>query len=125
LVNIYLPLILFNQALDFYREWGAIGKVQNLSAKRSSSIESTAMETAASSSMQCWASAHLCQSRKSVDLDLLSGTTPRTELPVPPIEPNEQALGARDRDEISILTDTSPERTNNTVAITIGDNTEG
>jgi hypothetical protein len=105
-------------------KWGAIGKVQNLS-KRSSFLESTAMDTAASSSRQSWASAHLSQSRKSVDLDLLSGTTPRTELPLPPIEPNEKESSARDRDEISILTDTSPERANSTVAITIGANAEG
>jgi hypothetical protein len=106
-------------------KWGAIAKVQNLSDKARSSVESTGMETAASSGIQCWASVDLSQSRKSVDLDLLSGTTPRTELPLSPIEPKGQVLNARDRDEISILTDTSIERGNNNVATTIGGNTEG
>jgi len=45
-------------------------------------------------------------SRTTVDLDLLSGPIPRTELPDLPLSTGNRTV-SRDRDEISILTDPS------------------
>jgi hypothetical protein len=77
-------------------------------------METSTVDTSASSGGYCWASADMSDSKKSIDLDLLSGTTPRTELPISQKEP-EQALHTRGGDEISMLTDPF-EHANHTVA---------
>lgn len=94
--------------IALFAQWGAVGKVESLAKHRGSYIETSMFsDTVVSSGLHAWASTDLSESRKSIDLELLSGTMPRTELPLSAKVPEEQAMNALDRDEISILTDTS------------------
>jgi hypothetical protein len=89
-------------------KWGAVGKVESLAKHRSSYVETSMFsDTVVSSGLHAWASTDLSESRRSIDLELLSGTMPRTELPLSARAPAEQATNACDRDEISLLTDPS------------------
>jgi hypothetical protein len=68
-------------------------------------METATVDTTASNSVHCRAPSDMSSSKKSIDLDLLSGTTPITELPISQKEPKEQASHTRGGDEISMLTD--------------------
>jgi hypothetical protein len=68
-------------------------------------MDTATVDTASSSCVHCWAPSDMSASRKSIDLDLLSGTTPKTELPTSQKEPTGQSSHTRGGDEISILTD--------------------
>ena len=94
----------------YHHKWGAIAKVNDLSQRHTTYFDLNIREQAARScgNHSTWLSAELSGSQNTVDLDLLSGPIPRTDLP----EMSAPASGrsARDRDEISILSDTSTER---------------
>lgn len=88
-----------------------MAKVKDLSHRRPSFFGASIHDKAAARDgvHSTWVSADLSESQNAIDLDLLSVPIPRTELPDMSIAASGRTP-ARDRDEISILTDPSLER---------------
>lgn len=87
-------------------QWGATAKVEHILKRRPVYVDSSMLEETAVSigTHPAWVSTD--GSRNTVDLDLLSGPIPKTELPDMPSSAGDHSV-SRDKDEISILTDPS------------------
>ena len=100
----------FSQARNLYRDWGAVKKVEALQRERGEyldapSVVATITTNSLVGGLSFKSSADISIGRKSIDLDLLSGHTPKTGLPM--TKPKQEEYPNPNEDEISFLTDPS------------------